>query len=45
MNCDTDERAEKCFTIMVWKYEETLQIERRWRRWEDNIRMGIKVIG
>jgi len=27
------------------KYEETLQLERRKRRWEDNIKMGVKETG
>jgi len=30
---------------MVGKYEEMLQLERRKRRWEDNIKMGIKETG
>jgi hypothetical protein len=40
MNCDTDEREEKCFTTIVEKCEEA-KLEKPRRRCEDNLKIRI----
>jgi hypothetical protein len=40
--CSTDGTHEKCIQILYGKAEGKILIERLNRRWEDNIKIGIK---
>jgi hypothetical protein len=42
--CSTHGRDEKCLNILVGKHEGKRQLGRSRRRWEDNIRMVLRII-
>ena len=35
----------RVLVVLVGKPEETRQLERPWRRWEDNIKMDLQTVG